>query len=462
MADLITEASAPEGAAVLTEAKGPGRYLMTLITPGWGSSGYYSATMLEAAAKDGVWPKDTQQHIDHQTAEEREAKPEGSIGTLASVLLEAGRWDPNVIDKATGKKTGGVVAEAKVFTKWQGPIKEMAEHIGISIVAPADRIVGEAEGRAGLIVEKLYPSPLNRVDYVTHPGRGGAISVIESAPVQEARNVGQWLEARMHSMFTSIADDFYGDGRLTREERITLSGGLGEALAAFTARVDADAPQLFSRDIWEEPAAADTALETLRAAAANPALDQDAARALVREALVIEASPTPVTTDPGQASNNSQEGTNMAEVLIESERLNLLEESHGRVATLITERDTAIANETAANRRTAVAESTVRARDFSRQLVRDANAELSESVVSRIVGAATVEIPLTDDLRLDTDALTESVTAARIAEETYIATVAQENGLGAVRGVGATEASKVPEITTESAREAVLALRGRK
>jgi hypothetical protein len=93
------------------------------------------------------------------------------------------------------------------------------------------------------------------VDFVTVAGRGGRISeVLESAKqVEEARNVGQWLEARMHSMFTSIADEFYGDGRLTREERIALSGGLGDALVAFTATVEATAPQLFERDLWDEP-----------------------------------------------------------------------------------------------------------------------------------------------------------------------------------------------------------------
>ena len=146
----------------------------------------------------------------------------------------------------------------------------------------------------------------------------------------------------------------------------------------------------------------------------------------------------------------------MAEVTIESGRLELLEESHGRVGTLVTERDTANTRAEVAERRAAVAESTVRARDFAAKLVREANSELSDSVVGRIVTEATKDIPLTDDLRLDTDTLTEAVTSARESEESYLASIAQENGLGSVRGVGASESESEPTITAESAREAIL------
>lgn len=230
---------------------------ITIITPGWGSSGYYSAEALAKAADELVFPMGTQMHIDHQSAEEREKQPAGKVDTIAAYLAEDAKWEPDWLDPETGVK-GRLFAEARVTSRWAGHLQEIKDVIGASIVAPAEFTVGEAEGRRGRIIEQLFPDVLNRVDFVTKAGRGGRISeVLESfkAPVEEARNVGQWLEARLHSMFTNISDDFYGEGKLTREERIALSGALGEALVALTARIESDAPQLFERDLWEEPQA---------------------------------------------------------------------------------------------------------------------------------------------------------------------------------------------------------------
>ena len=133
----------------------------------------------------------------------------------------------------------------------------------------------------------------------------------------------------------------------------------------------------------------------------------------------------------------------MAEIA--EERLQLLEESHGRVPALEAKVEAAEKRADEADRRAAVAESTVRARDFAKKIITSANSELSESVVARIVDAATGTIPLTENLQLDTDALTETVNKAREAEETYLAKLAKENGLGQVRGVGETKSTDVAE-----------------
>ena len=66
--------------------------------------------------------------------------------------------------------------------------------------------------------------------------------------LQEARNVGEWLEARIHLMFTEIADGMFGDGRLTRDERIALSGAIGDALGVFREVIESQAKSLYSRD----------------------------------------------------------------------------------------------------------------------------------------------------------------------------------------------------------------------
>ena len=71
--------------------------------------------------------------------------------------------------------------------------------------------------------------------------------------IAESAGVAQWLESRIHSSFTWIADDLYGDGLLTREERVMLSNAIGDALDAFTTNIVANAPQLYDRGRWEEP-----------------------------------------------------------------------------------------------------------------------------------------------------------------------------------------------------------------
>lgn len=164
MAKLIHEAG------TLSTAAGPGKLLIQLITPGWGSSGYYSPALLEQAAADKVFAKGTQMHIDHMSTTERREQPAGSVKTLAAVLTEDAVWD--------GER---LVAEAMLGSQYRDVITEFAEYIGTSIAAGADVTIGEAEGRKGTIVEKLYPDPLNRVDFVTVAGRGGKVEkVLES------------------------------------------------------------------------------------------------------------------------------------------------------------------------------------------------------------------------------------------------------------------------------------------
>lgn len=398
MAKLIKE-SADTGA--LTGS----RMEITLITPGWGTSGYYSAPMLEQAAADKVFPRGTQQHIDHLGESERFEKPAGSVATLAAALDEDARWEPDWVDPKTGTK-GRLVAESRVFSNWRAPLADMAEFIGVSIAAAAEVSMGEAEGRKGRIVEALVPGALNRVDFVTVAGRGGQITeVLEAARVEEARNIGAWLEARMHSMFTNISDEMYGEGRLTREERITLSGALGEALQAFTARIEADAAQLFERDLWEEPAPT---------TAAEAAKDSPSAPAGVTE---NEKEPIVATIQIEESEH--------ANLIAQSSRTTALE---AEVSTATTRATTAEAGLTEANDTAAAAV---------------VEAAFSAVGISAPKTAARLAkgYPVKENGVLNTEAL-----AASVAES--IAELQVANGAGTVRGVGHTATA------TESAEPA--------
>jgi len=239
-----------------------GHYLVQLIRAGWSlNSVYYSAEVLR---RDGAkaWPRGTLNYVDHDTDAEEEARPAGSLLRLASYQTTDARWD---------EQRQALVAEVRVFSHWREAVAEWAASnaIGMSIRAWVYAEDGEAEGRKGLVVTGIAEG--RSCDYVTVPAAGGAIiAALESVrhrTVAEARNVGAWLESRLHLALTQLGDDMYGDGRLTRDERITLSSAIGDALTAYTARVEADAPQLYERDLWSYPEPAATSAEEARRAA---------------------------------------------------------------------------------------------------------------------------------------------------------------------------------------------------
>ena len=169
-----------EAAGVVAPVTGKTQ-LVTLITPGWGSSGYYSAEALQQAVADRVWPSRTQMYIDHPTAEEQHVRPERSLQTLAAVLVEDAYWN---------SQESAVQAKARVFPRWREDLTEMAETdtVGVSIYTMAESEPGEAEGRQGMIVKRLVADPRNTVDYVTQPGRGGRVSAVLEAAREATHN----------------------------------------------------------------------------------------------------------------------------------------------------------------------------------------------------------------------------------------------------------------------------------
>lgn len=230
-----------------------GHGIIQLISPGWGSSGHYSAQVIENAVRDQVIPAGTHMYADHPTVSEARDRPVRSIKDLAAVTTSDARIATEA-DIALGATQGAAVAEVRVFAPWRKALAEMAEVIGTSIRGDAvDIVLGEADGRKGSIITGL--AHVKSIDFVTRAGRGGKIlALAEAASVEEARNIGQWVESRIHRDFTITADDMAAEGRLTRAERIQLSSAIGDALAAFVANLEANAPQLYARDLWDEPA----------------------------------------------------------------------------------------------------------------------------------------------------------------------------------------------------------------
>ncbi len=74
----------------------------------------------------------------------------------------------------------------------------------------------------------------------------------DSLEIVEVANMGNWLEARIHSAFTNITDDMFGGGYLTRAERISLSAAFGLALDSFNGHVEENIPQIYKRRPYQD------------------------------------------------------------------------------------------------------------------------------------------------------------------------------------------------------------------
>lgn len=402
----VTLSEATAFAAAATPPEGSGRLLVQVITPGWGSSGYYSREVLEAAGRDKVWPAGTHMYIDHPSESEAYDRPERTVKDLAAVTLEDARWDPTANEGA-----GALVAPVRVFSQWRQALAEMADVIGVSIRGSAEGEMGEAEGRRGRVFTRLTEGA--SIDFVTKAGRGGRVlQVLESArtDVAEARNVGQWVESRIHRDFTVTADEMFGDGRLTREERITLSGAIGDALAAFVSRVETDAPGLYERDLWEEPTQG------------TPT--------------VAEAATDVPSRPAGQSTTQESEEDTMPQ--IEEARLRQLETDAGRATVAESERAAAVARAETAERELAESKRVIAVTEARTKLRPTVAAVLnaSESLPPVIRQRVTDQVVEALDADATEDSAKTAATEARTNAEAEAAAIAEMYGVGTPRGLG--------------------------
>lgn len=242
-------AEASSGGAVKGRAGKPAEITIDIIRSGWNTSGsrYYPADVLERDVP-AIYPAGTHMFVNHPTATEQDDRPERSLHDLAAVFTGT----PYAVQE--GNQTVMRV-DARVYSRWCEFIAEARDDIGVSINGNGAGEWAEREGRHGMVLERLTQG--QSVDFVTKAGAGGRIvALFESARAlvtREAGTLGAWLESRIHLGFTELADGLYGDGRLTRDERITASGAVGDALGAFVGRLEKDAPQLYQRARWSQP-----------------------------------------------------------------------------------------------------------------------------------------------------------------------------------------------------------------
>jgi hypothetical protein len=163
-----------------------GTMAIKIIQPGWGSSGFYPADVLE---RDGpkVFTKGLHSYWNHPSASEERDRPERDLRDLAGVLTKDAYWDAN------GSAGPGLYGEAQVMEQYRSAVSELAPHIGMSIRAYGKAREGEVDGRKGNIISELASA--RSVDVVTAAGAGGKIlELFESAGRIPAKGADQVTE----------------------------------------------------------------------------------------------------------------------------------------------------------------------------------------------------------------------------------------------------------------------------
>ncbi len=183
----LTESASTLEVIRLVEAKAD--YEIKLIAPGKGSSAFYPAEVLK---RDGpnVFKAGTHVYLNHPTAAEEAARPEGDVSNLAGVLSTAAAYHES------HAKGPGLYARMKVFADHAQVVEEKAPHVGMSI-----RASGVAEAKKmqdGLPVLKELTSA-ESVDVVTRAGAGGMI-------LSEAARTGQEVEVTLQEA-QKLVDD---------------------------------------------------------------------------------------------------------------------------------------------------------------------------------------------------------------------------------------------------------------
>lgn len=133
--------------------------------------------------------------------------------------------------------------------------------------------------------------------------------------VEESRNALHWMESGIHLDFTERADRMFGQGYMTREERIILSEGIGLGLQAFTGHVEEKAPQLLERDPFDSPGEIDTSVSESndRSGGSNEREDSMAEKSVAAELSELQESFRGFKNDTEARLKESEDRTKAAE-----------------------------------------------------------------------------------------------------------------------------------------------------
>ena len=185
----LMESASLLDAIVLTEAAAIKPVPIKIIAPGAGSSAFYPKEVLQ---RDGpkVFKSGTHVYVNHPTAAEESARPEGDAKNLAGVLTRDAEWRESHMH--SGKDLGpGLYSEVKPFSDHATLFNEKGHFLGMSIRASGRAESGQKKN--GLPVLSHLDSA-ESVDVVTRAGAGGMI-LTESARTAAA-NEGEDMDLK--------------------------------------------------------------------------------------------------------------------------------------------------------------------------------------------------------------------------------------------------------------------------
>lgn len=156
----------------LREAFTPGKKIK-LISPGPGSTAYYTESALKQAVRDKIFHAGLPMRIDHPTEAEIRARPEGSVKDWGAVLGTDAEYLESYI--SGGKDQGpGLYSDIKPFSDHAQTINEKGPFAGVSICANGDALMenGRPVLKQGRKVLEKFTSA-EGCDMVTRAGAGG-------------------------------------------------------------------------------------------------------------------------------------------------------------------------------------------------------------------------------------------------------------------------------------------------
>jgi hypothetical protein len=209
----------------LTEAKAD--YEIKLIAPGAGSSAFYPKEVLQ---RDGpkVFKAGTHVYLNHATAAEEAARPEGDVKNLAGVLSS------NAVYHEAHAKGPGLYARMKVFQDHAQTVEEKAPHVGMSIRASG--VAESGKTREGRPVLKELTSA-ESVDVVTRAGAGGMILSESAANPQEVEmteaDVKRLVESAVTAATSPLRERAVKGDAIVAANRVLAPLALSEAAKQF-------------------------------------------------------------------------------------------------------------------------------------------------------------------------------------------------------------------------------------
>jgi hypothetical protein len=455
-----TEVVTETGALLEEGTAKSGRLKIQIITPGWGSSGYYSADVLEAAATDKVFPAGTHMYFDHPTEAESAERPGRSVKDLAAVLLEDATWNGGAL--VASAKPGGL--GKAVFVKED---EDFVKALGVSIRASAEVSEGEADGRRGVIVDRLVEG--KSIDFVTAAGRGGKVlDVLESAravaeaTANDAREALQklvsvaynesgadgetkaWAYVRDYDpdakvvYFDLSADGKYGTFQQSYESNAAGPSALTGDRSEVRARTEYVAVAASTEEAAEggEQGASDQSTGHPDGAGSPPDAPDTPAGA------PADTDPEPTTTDPA-APDAADPAAQAAETTPPASQEETMTENQGAggAAPLSSVRQIIDAELSESRRELAV----VRARENARRILGEALRDqwVPPATVTRITEHLMASLPLTDKNELDETELVKRATRELGLAEQELAEALTAAGMGRPRDLGYQSTSQI-------------------